>query len=165
MCDDLRRVRIIFFEKRWKIDFIRIELPDGSSVCWNKYGRGKRAFPCHFSFISHPDGFYPNEIENGRRQKNEEKYSACSVFINKTKNAKISLFDHHFSLKDEKWSGLNGAARWCLCCISYSHHPWVSSLMLPLSYSAPFHGFHSIPSKIAIAEISLKIIVRTEFYP
>jgi hypothetical protein len=39
-------------------------------------------------------GFYPNEIENGLRQQ----------------NAKISLFDHHFSLKDEKWSGLNGAA-------------------------------------------------------
>ena len=31
-------------------------------------------------------GLYPNEIENGLRQKNEKKYSACSVFINKTKN-------------------------------------------------------------------------------
>ena len=31
-------------------------------------------------------GLYPNEIENGLRQKNGEKYSACSVFIKKMKN-------------------------------------------------------------------------------
>ena len=43
--------------KRWKMDFIRIELPDGSSGSSNKNISWKRAFLCCLCSFCHPAGY------------------------------------------------------------------------------------------------------------
>ena len=54
-----------------------------------------------------------------------------------------AFFQIRWKMERIEWSRLIASL-----LISYSHHLWASSLMPPLSYSAPFQGIHSIPSKI-----------------
>ena len=73
------------------MDFIRIELPDGSSDRRNAIIRCKRASLCCFHSLSHPNGFHPIGIENRYRRKMSFENSAGLNIYNNVKKASKSL--------------------------------------------------------------------------